>query len=229
MNFIANTRDVNEINESDFIKNGKRKNFYEVTARTCLRQPKSGPCGWYSMYHLSKLKNGGSLLKRNLFESTFDYSKRYCDTSSSRAMKEFIESGNVKGLYSRNVMIVCSKMNDLNYFDNKKVITFGRYNSIKERIKDFQKNGNTQYLIVSTSSKSSINGINLHWDDKNNRRSCMGNHWIAIRIAWQDRSKPGKCSVCMDVADSGSVKDNRYAALIHWYYYMFVSKYNYYA
>jgi hypothetical protein len=131
----------------------------------------------------------------------------------------------LKNLCKNNVMISVENINMFNSISDEKIITFGGRNYPQDRIADFQINGTPQYLIVGTGSKSSqlvsINGLSLNWDNSFDRHLCVKEHWIVLKIEWKDKSRPGNCPVILTIFDSSGPKDNRFAKLIHWYYYVF--------
>jgi len=233
--FVMCGKNVKEGSSRDF-SNGGNKNVYKVREVPCVRQKRSGPCGYYSLFNLlcmfensRKMKSShcdyGFMLDRKRFESFFSEWEQNVknmrgwfsstDALSNREMKRLIESG-AKSLHKKNVMI---SFCDINNLDNRKANTFA-YGSIKGRIKDFRTKGTPQYIIFSSSSSKNVKGINLCWDDRRGRKACLGNHWIAMKIEWAGREQ--KSPVIISVADSGMTRDNRYAAMIHWYYQTFV-------
>jgi len=218
--FVKNGNTIREGNNANF--NTNSRNVYKVRAEAGLHQPHSGPCGFYSIFHLSQLKSGASLLDRHTFERIFDHNVRHCDTSASNHMRQFIQQ-RIRNLNAPNVMISSVRINQANGY----VSSFGR-NNLQGHIRDFQRNGTSQYIIASTDENSGIRGLRLNWDNRNDRLSCLANHWIALKISWSDRNRSGRCPIEISVVDSGGVKDNRYTALVHWYYNLFTHAYNYY-
>ncbi|MFC1841616.1 hypothetical protein ACFLYA_00930 [Candidatus Dependentiae bacterium] len=210
----------------DFIMGNK--NVYKVIQHPSLMQPYDGPCGYYALFNILKLLTGtvlpSQLLDRYSFEPLFYDWKQYNNGNiavSNIAMKGLIEN-KIPELCKRNVMVSCEDVNAANRLHEKSVITFGG-GSVEERIRDFQQNGIPQYLIVGTNERQNtgINGLNLLWSDIDNRLACTENHWLVIKIEWQNSCIPGRCPVIVTVMDSGGARDNRYATTIHWYYYLF--------
>jgi len=211
------------------------KNAYKVRVLPCLRQPISGPCGFYSVFHLVQLLKGQSLLSRqalnNLYRgnSAYQRSINYGESSRSNEMQKVA----MKHFTNKN-FIIAKNGREAN---QKTLIRYDGYgreigretsDGFLDRVKEFQRNGTTQYLVISCEKNATIPGIRLDWDNKNDRLNSLHNHWIAIKIEWVNKQKPGKCPVIISVAESGSPKDLRYARIIHWYYHKFVHAYNFY-
>lgn len=229
--------------EKVFVKNGDRvdiagsdrfaygdKNIYKVIQYPCIHQETEGPCGYYALGNLLKAVRGevlpGQLLNWAEFDGFYKRLKALnCDLKSmtNGNMREIIKSDLLE-LNKDNVMISVEMINRRNKIEASKVYTFASQMSVKEKIRDFQVNGITQYLIIGTGSKkenSSINGLSLNWDNSLEKLNCVEDHWLALKIEWANPSRPGKCPVILSVFDSSGPKDNRFATLIHWYYYLF--------
>ena len=227
-NFVKRDGVVQEIGPLDA---SQGRNAYRVKALPCLRQPKSGPCGFYSLFHLSQMYKDQTLLDRDTFEDSFHDIYKYCDASGSGDMQKYV-TRHMKYFTKENFTIASGGKES-----NRKIIIltdgWGREIRRKEmrdeflyRVKEFQRNGTAQYLVIGTDVDVTILDVTLDWDNKNDRLHCIPNHWIALKIEWQ--GLPGQSPVILSVADSGSSKDLRYAELIHWYYHKFVHAHDFY-
>jgi len=207
------------------------KNFYKVREIPCLYQKIHGLCGYYALFNLMRLKQNEKkvsstdydfILNRQKFKAHFADWQEHVNRLrrgrngvglTNREVESLIRS-KAKVLCKKNVMISMCSVGECN---PRKVRTFD-HRTIRKKIKDFRK-GIPQYLILSTSTDKKIKGIKIKWDDRRGRLSCLPNHWIAMKIEWEGR--PQKSPVIISVVDSGGPRDNRFTALVHWYYYMF--------
>jgi len=227
---------IRQVSGKDIKK--RSKNIYKILELPSLYQAendskKNGTCGYFSLYHLLQMKCNSKkiykgeydfLLDRRHFEPLYQDWKKYIqkrrrrrksDGLSNREIEQLIRN-KVDQLVNSNITIFACEINSL---DRRRIITLDG-SSIQHKIRDFRKKGTPQYLIVSTSQKKGIHGISLDWDNRCGRLTCIPNHWIAISLHWE--GKPEKSPVKICIADSGGSRDNRFAALIHWYYYLFV-------
>lgn len=231
--FAKNSDHVDIVDAKNFICSDK--NIYKVIRYPGLFQGSSGPCGYYALNNILMAYFGltkvDQLLDRPKFEPFFasliGYNLGKIDSVSNNEMYKIIKN-NLKELDKSNIVISVEKINDLNCLRYEKLMTFGSKDLLgSDIIRDFQINGNAQYLIVNTGQEKSdqsvsINGLTLNWDNSYDRLYCLENHWIVLKIEWQDPSKPGSCPVILSIFDSSGPRDNRFATLIHWYYYVFV-------
>jgi len=225
----------NTISQVNFYNFGSQdKNVYKVKAIPCLRQPRSGPCGFYSLFHLVQLYWGANLLNQNALNRLLGGNYAFQNSiknGASSASNDIQNIANQKMRYfTENNFVVTDGQRDMNQpftcdqYQNR----IGRedYDSFINRIRQFQQNGTTQYLVISGSTNPNIPGIRLTWNNKNDRLNCLRGHWMALKIEWQGVA--GQSPVVLSVAESGSPKDLRYAKLIHWYYYTFVHAHDFY-
>ena len=228
----GNKKNIIRIGSSaDFSYNNK--NIYKVRELPCLFQGVSGPCGYFALYNLLSMYENSIMglqsliLDRAFFEKLYQGWEHYVYNGRIRRpmayslfSRELIKliRNKVDKLKKRNVMVSFCDLENLSYYG---VVTLDG-GSIKDRIRDFRANGTPQYLIIKTSSKKKLSNVIFDWDDSLARRSCLHNHWIALKIEWKDPSRPQKCPVILSVADSGRALDNRFTATIHWYYDLFV-------
>jgi len=232
--FVKSGRNIKEGQIEDF-SCGDR-NVYMVREVPSIKQKVKGPCGYYALFNvLCMAENDGKMrsadcdysfiVDRERFETLFSQWREAVGgirgsfsgprAISNREMKKLIKRS-IDPLYKDNVMVsIC----DINNLDNTYANTFAS-GSIKGRIKDFRKNGTPQYFIFSSSPSKKVKGLKLCWDDRRERKACLDNHWLAMKIEWA--GKPQKSPVIISIADSGMTRDNRYAAMIHWYYKVFV-------
>jgi len=232
--FVMNGINIEEGEEEDFSYGDK--NVYKVREFPSLRQKVKGPCGHYALFNLLSMAENSKKMSRVDCDCSFMLDRERFEfflsqwvqelinirgyVSSSRAIsnleiKKLIKRC-VESLYKENVMISFS---DINNLDERDANTFTS-GSIKERIRDFRENGTPQYFIFSSSDRKRVKGVKLRWDDRMGRKACLDNHWLAMKIEWSEEAQ--KSPVIISVADSGAIKDNRYAAMIHWYYQVFV-------
>ena len=237
--FVANGKNIVEGKEDDFVSGDR--NVYKVRQFPGLWQEVSGPCGYYALFHLDRMiksmdANGNLLdLSGNQLFDRAEYENFFCQCSqelphirkrnsseialSNREMKKLIKR-RIKSLHKENVAISFSEINHLEpSYSN--TFTDGM---LTARIQDFRNNGTPQYLVIGSGEKSknvkNIKGLKLCWDDRLGRKSCLSGHWFAMSIAWA--GKPQKSPVIITLADSGMIRDSRYASIIHWYYQVFV-------
>lgn len=219
--------------ERDF--NRRSRFVYKVCQYPSVNQKKKGLCGFGSLFNILNLKEHRNtthcdfMLDRSKFEDLVRQGERYIrkkrwyrrgDGITNIDLQNFINN-EIRQLCKKNVIISLLDIDDrdINNLYYRKYNIFGA-GSIWNRIRDFQRNGTTQYLIVQTSTKKEIRGITLDWKDINGRKACLPNHWIALKIAW--KGEPMNSPVIITIADSGGPRDNRYVALIASYYDLFV-------
>jgi len=223
--FVKSGKTISEGTDLDFCTGDE--NVYKIIQKPSLWQMVNGPCGYYALYNALSMYNGQdsckNLLDRVKFEENFAIWKAHIgnEALSNYDVKDLVEK-KVSELCKSNVIITVSDINSQNRMLESETFCFGG-STIDERIKDFQENGTEQYIILGTGTASKIKGIRFNWENFNGRHACVENHWVAIKIEWKDKSKPGKCPVIMTVADSSGTKDDRYAAPLHWYYQVFVN------
>ena len=212
-NFIK--RD-NTISESKNLDVAQGRHTYTVQSMPCLKQIQDGPCGFYSIFHLSQMHHNKNLLDRQKLTNEFRR-EIYYNTSKTKSMYNYIEQHTPYFNPTENFTIISNK---------KSNIMPGERDNLPILIRKFQTEGTPQYLVVHTNCNTPISDITLSWDNRNDRLACIENHWIAVKIEWQGRE--GQSPVIISIADSGSSKDNRFTYLAHWFYHKFVHEYNFY-
>ncbi|MFC1842808.1 hypothetical protein ACFLYU_04075 [Candidatus Dependentiae bacterium] len=227
--FIMSGNSMKEGTSADFDTGGA--NVYKIKMLPSLHQKLNGPCGYYALFNLLNMYNGKKspteLLDRKQYETLFKEWKAYCKdlwVISNYDLRDLIMH-KIPDLHKENVAISCCDINYTDEFDPKYVFTFGKdKHSIVQRVQDFRENGTPQYLIVGTNreTRKDIPSVNIQWDDYRGRRACPTGHWIAIKLEWA--GKKGESPVIVSVSDSSGAQDNRFTAIIHWYYYMFAHK-----
>jgi len=242
--YTPNFGAIYEGKNSDFQR--QDKNVYKVRALPCLLQKDSGPCGWYSVFHVSQMCLGRNLLDRDAFNRSFGNLDREFKNASSKSsstpssatdtMQQYI-SAYMKHLNNKN-FVIASGGQEANQTITTKYQYDGYGNLLGrtkktscrfiDRVKEFQRKGTTQHLIIKTDADPTIPGVRLGWDNRNDRLNCLPQHGLALKIEWQNPRRPGQCPAILSVADSGSPKDNRYIRLIHWYYHKFVHAHDFY-
>ncbi|MFC1842680.1 hypothetical protein ACFLYU_03425 [Candidatus Dependentiae bacterium] len=222
--FMKSGRNLYIAEAADLV--GADKNVYKIIQKPSLYQEVSGPCGYYALNNLLKECTGNTscscLLNRAEFDQFYDEVRGYNEYKlavSNIAMRDIIEN-KLTQLCKKNVMVSVEDINHYNILHERNVITFGGGTAM-DRVKDFQENGTPQYIVASTSERGSIPGLRLYWDNIDDRLYSTDNHWLAIKIEWADENRPGKCPVHITVFDSSGPKDNRFSAIVHWYYYVF--------
>lgn len=236
--FEKNNDNVSIVDLQKF--NFNNKDIYKVIQYPSLCQIKQdgvfdgdeNSCGYYAINNILMAYTGQTkvdqLLNRKNFGAFYNnlvsFNNGKTGSVANNEISKIIDK-KLKNLCKNNVMISVENINIFNSISDQKIITFGAANFSQDRIADFQFNGTPQYLIVGTGSKSNqlvgINGLNLNWDNSFDRLLCVKEHWIVLKIEWKDKSRPGNCPVILSVFDSSGPKDNRFAKLIHWYYYVF--------
>jgi len=213
----------------------KSKYVYKVCQLPCVNQKEEGVCGFGSLCNILHLKehhgyveNYDFMLNRSSFECNLADWERYIYGRRRGSRNDGLSNVELKRLINNKVHQLCHRNVILSFFDvddnidnwhYRKYNTFSSGGSMRDRIKDFQRNGTPQYIIASTSIKKRMRSVKLDWDDRSDRLSCLPNHWIALKIEWKGISM--NSPVILTVVDSGGPRDNRYAALIHWYYKLF--------
>ena len=234
----ATIEDFVKANKNDqyFYRDGQHakasKHVYAIRSIPSLQQPVSGPCGYYATFNILRLfrhhkkflgiSSYDFMMNRSLFEKTFLNRWENYIGKNSLSNEDIVKIFQNKVFYNIEGLKTSFTISGLglNEFNDRKISTLdGR--SLTDKIKDFRTKGTSQYLIIGTDSPNDkkIWGIDFSWDDRNNRRACIKNHWLAVKIEWM--GKPQTSPIMISVADSGGPKDNRFAALIHWYYYIF--------
>jgi len=220
-----------------------RKDVYKIIDVPSLDQFYGGPCGYYSIFNLRNFMEYGVAMRNSNCDYNFMLDRKKLNQFFSEKCLQISRGGKewkgglngtmMKNIIKRkfpefirdNVMISCCNVfswrertignldSCIKTFDNK---------SIKNKIIDFR-GGREQYIIIGTlfgQNETEIDSVELDWDNRNNRRSCTKNHWLTMKMQWQ--GKPMQSPVKIFIADSDGRKENRFSALIHWYYYLFV-------
>ena len=227
--FVKRNNTVNEGNNANF-NNGSR-NVYKVIERPSLYQGFDGPCGYYS--GLNVFRSKGNLQQgRQYYDANINGWERLVGVNPQAGLYgddiEKLLKRLLRGVDKSNVSIASFDVDASNHEVDHQVITLDG-KPFRDKIKAFRQ-GTSQYIVISTKKehrnsiwdKKNLRCMNLNWDDRYNRKACLGKHWLVIKLSWKNRNRAMACPAKIEVFDSGLIRDNRFAARIHWYYYLFV-------
>jgi len=187
------------ITEMDFYDfSSEDKNAYKIKAIPCLRQPVSGPCGFYSVFHLSQLYKGQSLLNRDALDRLYSNNNAYQQSvsyeiaSCSKKMQNIVDQK--MNYFTNNNFTIAnggkeanreiSTERTLDMYGNIISETTRDSDRFLDRVRKFQQNGTSQYLVISGDANATIPDVTLDWNTAS-RPNCLRGHWMAIKLHGQ--------------------------------------------
>jgi len=236
---------VHSIRKRSFDVNDK--NMYRIIDAPCLNQEYDGSCGYYAIFNLKNFVENEKLMSKRTCDFSFMCQRGKFEQLFSRdrvrsVCSNFFESTGLYGLDERGIGGIISKEVSQLYRDDVIIAFFDLFSkselraeilnyyvltrnreTIEKKIKDFRA-GKTVYLIVGSPFNwvnKNIDVLSLEWDNSGGRRVFSPGHWVTMRIAWD--GIPMKSPVVIHIADSDG-RENRFTALVHWYYYLFVHR-----
>ena len=217
--FVERNGSVREGNNGDL--NGASRNVYEVIERPSLYQRFSGPCGLYSSFNLFRLK-GNMREGRAYFDRNLSGWQRRINHHN---LRQGVQSNDIQTLLDRLLRGKNKNNVSISFCDpdasNRRVVSHAHTldgGSMRAKIRAFRQ-GTSQYLVISSKGRDRLQCLDLTWDNRNGRKRSLRNHWLVIKLSWHGRAM--RSAVRIETLDSGNPRDNRFAADIHWYYYLF--------